>query len=1082
MSTTWDTNPELGNFEYFLYLEESIPGGRTVPETNDKGSDSRYAKDPVTGYPMEEAGLGNCPPGGYSEAIFGTDYPCNYQPYNPNLPALAGQDPNNYTDFYGVSDWTGVGKEAWTVRRTDQNSDSAKNNPFMFFQIDNDFIDGSLSYPVTITVKYFDIGTDRWQLKYDSTSGEKAALAPDGKNYIQKSNSKQLKEVTFAVLDGKFAGRLTGGADFYLDSRAPTGALDGNEWVHMVDVALRDTAPRPTRTPMPTPTLVATPAPRQLEGLRAVTPPTLDGNLVEWDEVITTTLSHGIGSYSYLWGEVPTLSDLSAELRAAWSSDTLYFAASMQDEVLVGSNSAQIWGDDVIELALYMPESQTTHMFTLALDGRQADNGAPITALTVVTRTIPGGWALEAAVPISALGVAGLTADQRYPFTFALWDDDRFTYPGQTHLFWQSNTANNYKSDWGILQFGDTPIDFARPTAAPGSSPTPTRTPSATPTGTPTPTATSTPSPTRTSTPTASSTPTATATMTATPTPTPTPKTVGVVRAAQAPVVDGNISEWGALASMPLNASAGFYSYLWGVVPTVADLSAELRTAWGPDTLYFAAAIADDVLVGSNSALIWGDDVIELALYMPDSQTTHMFTLALDGRQADNGAEITALTVITRTIPGGWALEAAIPVSALGTAGLTAGQEYPFTFALWDDDYFTYPGQTHLFWQSNTANNYKPDWGLLQLSGTSYDFLQPAVTATPTRTPTATITRTPTATASATPTATRTPTAAATLTRTPTATITRTPTVTATASATPTRTPTVTPTRTPTVTATLTRTPSATPTYTSTPTATPSRTPTATPSATPTRTATVTPTPTRTLTPTATPTNTSTATPTPTASNTPTQTPTETATPTATATPTQTPTITATPTHTPTATATATSTPTATPSTADITGLVFNDLNQNGVLETAEPGLQGIEVFLMQAKVVQSYARTGVNGRFDFANLAPGTWSTTIWLPASLGLVSGTNPSFWTVNAGEKHEQLFPVAFLNTSTPTLSPTETATTTPSPTETASPTTTLHPTATPTGTTTPSLTPSATLTASATPSPAQLRVYLPLLLRR
>ena len=85
------------------------------------------------------------------------------------------------------------------------------------------YIKGDQSYQVKITVKYFDIGTDKWQLKYDSTSGEKAAVAPDGKNYIQKTGTKQLKEVTFTIPDGKFAGRLTGGADFYLDSRAPDG-------------------------------------------------------------------------------------------------------------------------------------------------------------------------------------------------------------------------------------------------------------------------------------------------------------------------------------------------------------------------------------------------------------------------------------------------------------------------------------------------------------------------------------------------------------------------------------------------------------------------------------------------------------------------------------------------------------------------------------------------------------------------------------------------------------------------------------------------------------------------------------------
>ena len=50
--STGAANAELGNFEFYLYQVDSIPGGRTVAETNDKGADSRYAKDPSTGNPM----------------------------------------------------------------------------------------------------------------------------------------------------------------------------------------------------------------------------------------------------------------------------------------------------------------------------------------------------------------------------------------------------------------------------------------------------------------------------------------------------------------------------------------------------------------------------------------------------------------------------------------------------------------------------------------------------------------------------------------------------------------------------------------------------------------------------------------------------------------------------------------------------------------------------------------------------------------------------------------------------------------------------------------------------------------------
>jgi len=97
------------------------------------------------------------------------------------------------------------------------------------------------------------MGTDSWSLKYDANSGEKVA------GTITKTGSKQLKTATFTVNDARFAGRLTGNADFYLDSRNPANnALDGNEWVQAVEVeklgpGSEDPTPTPTPTVSPTP-------------------------------------------------------------------------------------------------------------------------------------------------------------------------------------------------------------------------------------------------------------------------------------------------------------------------------------------------------------------------------------------------------------------------------------------------------------------------------------------------------------------------------------------------------------------------------------------------------------------------------------------------------------------------------------------------------------------------------------------------------------------------------------------------------------------------------------------------------------
>ncbi|MGV8084611.1 MAG: prealbumin-like fold domain-containing protein [Coriobacteriia bacterium] len=252
--TRGSSYPLLGNFSYWLVQDDSIPGGKTVPETNDKGADARYAVNPIThsAYPNQSVsvGLGNCPTSNsYSYTRYPANYPCYTTPYNPDLPVLEGQSASNYYDPYN---YTGGGKEAWVIRRTDQ----ATGNPYMWFDVDDQYMDGSEVYTVKISVKYLDMGTDTWSLRYDSTSGEKVA------GTITKTGTKQVKTAVFDITDGKFANGLAGNlADFGIDSRSTLGANDGNEWIHMVDVAKLDEQDPPTLTPTPTMTPTATNTP-----------------------------------------------------------------------------------------------------------------------------------------------------------------------------------------------------------------------------------------------------------------------------------------------------------------------------------------------------------------------------------------------------------------------------------------------------------------------------------------------------------------------------------------------------------------------------------------------------------------------------------------------------------------------------------------------------------------------------------------------------------------------------------------------------------------------------------------------------
>ncbi len=270
-------------------------------------------------------------------------------------------------------------------------------------------------------------------------------------------------------------------------------------------------------------------------------------------------------------------------------------------------------------------------------------------------------------------------------------------------------------------------------------------------------------------------------------------------RALQGPVLDGDIAEWSGLAGQYLDKARG--ETIEGTIPETADLSSTLRSTWSPAYLYFAGAITDDKLVGNDNlpGQPWKDDVIEIGVEGPGG--SHQFILAVDGRQADKGELINSLTYMTRTLPGGWQFEVAIPAGVLGQASLTAGQSLAFTFGLWDDDEGGgKQGQTHLIRRGTTtwaSANSATGWGTLALVSDPYEYPQATITPTPTATRTSTVTATPTAT----------------ITLTPTPTITLTPTPTSTATPTITPTPTTTPTGTlmPSPTATATPSPTVTP-------------------------------------------------------------------------------------------------------------------------------------------------------------------------------------------------------------------------------------------------------------------------------
>lgn len=243
--------PECGNYDYWLYQDDSVAGGKTVIVTYRTG---------LT-FPTSSAG-------------------CQITNQTEQGVNLGGN-------------W--VGKESWIARRTD----AASGNPYMFFKVDDAYMVNA-NQTVTVTVTYFDRGTDQWELVYDSAGG------PQSGGTVSKANSLTWKTTTFVLANARFANGLAGGSDFYID-----GGSDGDEYIHFVDVtksggaaptATPTNTPGPSPTPTPTPTYTPTattgpsstptntPTPTPTPTATATTGPT--------PESTTVTFQQGADGYS----------------------------------------------------------------------------------------------------------------------------------------------------------------------------------------------------------------------------------------------------------------------------------------------------------------------------------------------------------------------------------------------------------------------------------------------------------------------------------------------------------------------------------------------------------------------------------------------------------------------------------------------------------------------------------------------------------------------------------------------------------------------------------------------------------------
>jgi len=495
-----------------------------------------------TGHPVEPGGYGG-KPGDWEFWLYRPEKVNQYGVGNERSEDI----PGNKTVVVEQEDLPGgklevadIPPQSWRARRTDQ----ASENRFMSFDIDDsypfagrlphDAPGGEVGYDIIITLVNDVSGArDTLSLQYLDHQGNMQTRAIS-KGSGLGSPSEWVKH-TWRVTDAHMDNGMPGGTDFRISCNG-----DGDETIHMIQVkgfwgsepptpVPTNTLP-PTSTPLPvTPTSTpsggtpAPPAPTATPRPSATmeplvlsvpangSPVVVDGSRGEWpvDRLMTLDAATAYQAVGVIDGR----SDLSADVWATWDQEYLYFAAHVNDDILVADSDSTMWHDDCLEIGLdglydHVGSGGDDHQYTIRFDGRLTDKGKLLDDdnLLAATSRVSDGYDIEFGVPIRYLGYSGAEAGIIVGLNLALSDDDD-VQGYDARLVWRGDSTANSSDCYVGLRF-----EGAVPTLIPTStrSPAPTLTPTITgtpPTPTPSLTPSLTPSPTHTLTPSVTPTP-----------------------------------------------------------------------------------------------------------------------------------------------------------------------------------------------------------------------------------------------------------------------------------------------------------------------------------------------------------------------------------------------------------------------------------------------------------------------------------------------------------------------------------------------------------------------------------------------
>ncbi len=566
------------------------------------------------------------------------------------------------------------------ARRTD----NASNNPYMYFDVDDDYMLGG-SNVVSITVTYLDQGIGTWTLEYDSVESPYTLGMS-----VQKYNTGEWRTATQVLSGAYFANRQNGGNDLRL-----TSGGDDNDTFHKVEVVRLTT----------------------FEEVGVVLQPN-----ASYNGVTDTYLSSWSPDANY--GELPKF--------AVRPNDE--WAGMIKFDLSGVVPSEAVITEGYLDLYVVSRSNDSNYEDAGVYAARRAWNEAQATWNRATSATY---WSVAGANGIPTDRTNTLLDQQRLD-AVNVWE--RFNVTDALAQWVSGSQANHGLVIKGGAGSGGVNYDFAssenndltiRPrlvftyaVAITPPTPTPTNTPTVTPTRTKTPTPTVTPTATRTPTvtPTASPGSTATSTPTATPRPVSPSQVITATYMSVPPTLDGQLDDWTLNAGVLLDAtSATTVRPTGSPPPSAADASMQVWAAWDESYLYVAARVWDDVIV-EDSSDVWQDDEIEIAIDgAGDGVFTgaddHQITVNPDGRVTDFGATYLA-TIIPAVlqVSDGYIIEIALPLSLLQPPQWQMGYSAGFNLGMHDDD----DGGNwdhYLIWQGSATNTQAQNFGRLDLTG-----------------------------------------------------------------------------------------------------------------------------------------------------------------------------------------------------------------------------------------------------------------------------------------------------------------------------------------------------------------------------